>query len=341
MNRPTTTPMENPDMAHLVPAPLTRRAAFRGLGIAGVLAAGGLLVPTAANALSTSAVQKSLWGLFYYSGVVDGNLGPMSVTSIKAFQKDRGLVVDGNAGSITQAELVKVVKSIQKVLGLVIDGDYGSVTVAAVKKYQTSKKLVADGRAGAQTMSALGVRRVVGSASPTGKLVVIDQMSTGYFSAENCGPTAAVIALVSVGKAPSGYTSSITGNRSVVENMRVACGLSPAGRPTTKSVSYYGSDLTDIARGIKATRGGASQVSFAAAVDAAASGRTTILHVNHGKLLGVSGANYGHYVVARGKDSSGRILVSDPGRAKSIGIKGYSRATLLNALQMNRGLIVS
>jgi len=327
-------------MSRLIPAPVTRRAAFRGLALTGALATGGLLLPTAAQALSTSGVQKSLWGLYYYDGVVDGQIGPMSRTAIKAFQTDRRLVADGDPGPITQAELVTVVKAVQKPLGLVVDGDYGSVTVTAMKKYQTSKKLVADGRAGAKTMSALGVRRVVAPTSTSGKLVVIDQMSTGYFSSENCGPTAAVIALVGVGKAPSGYTSSITGNRAVVERMRVSCGLSPAGRPTVKSVSYYGSDLTDLARGIKATRGAASQVSFAAATDAAAAGRTTILHVNHGKLLGVSGANYGHYVVARGKDSSGRILVSDPGRAKSIGIRGYSRSTLINALQMNRGLIV-
>jgi peptidoglycan hydrolase-like protein with peptidoglycan-binding domain len=271
--------------------------------------------------------------------VIDGQLGAMSVAAIKKFQSDRALVVDGHAGSITQAELVKVVKAVQQALGLVVDGDYGSVTVAAVKKHQSSKGLVADGRSGALTMSALGVRRVVGSSS--GKLVVIDQMDTGYFSAENCGPTAAVIALVAVGRTPSGYRSTITGNAAVVQTMRVACGLSPAGQFTKKSVSYYGSDLTDLARGIRATQGAASQVTFAAATDAAAAGWTTILHVNHGRLLGVSGANYGHYVVARGKDSSGRILVPDPGRAKRIGIKGYSRATLLNALQRNRGLIVS
>jgi hypothetical protein len=322
-------------------APLSRRTAFRGLAVAGALTVGGILLPTAANALSTSAVQKSLWGLYYYSGVVDGRIGPMSVTAIKAFQSDRGLVVDGDPGPITQAELVKVVKTVQKPLGLVVDGDYGSVTVSAVKTFQTSKKLVADGRAGARTMAALGVPRTVGSTPSTGKLVVIDQMSTGHFSAENCGPTAAVIALVSVGRAPSGYSSSITGNRAVVEQMRVSCGLSPAGKPTAKSVSYYGSDLTDLARGISAHKGGASQVAFAAAADAAAAGKTAILHVNHGQLLGVSGSDYGHFVVARGKDSSGRILVSDPGRAQSIGITGYTRSHLIGALQMNRGLVVS
>ena len=319
---------------------LDRRALLRGVGAAGLLTAGGLIVPTSAHALSTSGVQKSLWGLYYYSGALDGRLGAMSVAAVKSFQADRALVVDGNAGSITQAELVKVVKAVQKALGLVVDGDYGSVTVAAVKKYQSSKGLVADGRSGALTMSKLGVRRVVGTSSSSGKLVVIDQMDTGHFSAENCGPTAAVIALVAVGKTPSGYRASVTGNAKVVQNMRVSCGLSPAGQPTKKSVSYVGSDLTDLARGIKANKGSASQVTFAAAVDAAAAGKTTILHVNHGKLLGISGASYGHYIVAKGKDSYGRILVSDPGRAKSIGIKGYSRAALLKALQKNRGLIV-
>jgi hypothetical protein len=143
---------------------LSRRQAFRAAGVAGIAAASSLLVVDRASALSHLGVQKALWGLCYYHGLRDGHIGPMTEASIRAFQSDRGLVVDGWAGPLTQAELVSVVKAVQRYTGAHQDGDYGSVTVAEVKDFQRRwGGLVVDGRAGAATMSAMGIPRVTGS----------------------------------------------------------------------------------------------------------------------------------------------------------------------------------
>ena len=133
---------------------INRRSMFAALGLAGVTTtASGLLLATPAHALTPTEVQRSLWGLYYYSGAIDGALGAVSKTAIRAFQTDRKLVVDGVPGSITQAEISRVVRQIQAKRGLVQDANYGSVTVASIKKFQASKGLVQDGRSGPKTMS--------------------------------------------------------------------------------------------------------------------------------------------------------------------------------------------
>lgn len=316
-----------------IPAHLGRRALLGGIGAAGLAAAFTAADPTTVFALGSKAIQKSLWGLYYYDGVIDGDLGSMTKTAVRAFQKDRGLVVDGSAAAKTQAELTTVVKQVQAKLGLVKDGDYGSVTVTAVKKFQGSKKLVADGRSGAKTMSALGVRRVVSPTQPsTGKLVVIDQMATGAYSSSNCGPTAMVIAMVAIGKPPKGYSSDMSKNAAPVQAARKA-----TGHPTAT-----GMDLTWLKTGLTTYGVSSKQVTFSAGLDAAAKGRTVIFNVNHKKLLtgAVQSGDYGHYVVSNGRDSSGSFRVSDPGRAKSLGIKSYTRSRLQYAERYNRALIV-
>ncbi|MBB3662011.1 MULTISPECIES: peptidoglycan-binding protein [Prauserella salsuginis group] len=307
---------------------VTRRSMLRGTAVAGMAAAAGLLIPTSANAASTADTQKSLKGLYYYRGVVDGDLGPMTISSVKAFQSDRGLVVDGDPGPITQGELAKVVKAVQSAVGVVADGDYGSVTISAVKKFQSSKGLAVDGYAGAKTMAALGVQRKKGSGSDpdpggSGELVVINQMDTGPKSDENCGPTAAVITLYALDRPPSGT------HKQAVINMREACQI-PAGT--------WGSDVSHLIRGLGAYDTNARKVDYASALAAAADGKPVILNVNHGVLLG-GAPSYGHYVVARGTNSAGDFYVSDPGRA-SLGIKSYSRSRLEAAARYNRGIIV-
>ena len=174
-------------------------------------------------------------------------------------------------------------------------------------------------------------------ANAASDLVVIDQIGTGPWGEENCGPTSAVIALVAAGKAPDDYVpgtegTTVGGNATAVKNMRVACGLSPQGDASAKSVDYWGAYLKDLEKGIREDDGTATHSEYEEGVDAAASGSVVILHVHHGTLIDED-ADYGHFVVAQGKDSDGTILVSDPGRAQSIGITGYSRDHLLNARQ--------
>lgn len=175
-------------------------------------------------------------------------------------------------------------------------------------------------------------------------LVVVDQGGTGPWDGENCGPTSAVIALVAAGKAPEHYVSgaegaTVGGNATAVQDMRVACGLSPEGDGSAKSVEYWGAYLKDLEAGIREYDGTATHSMFEEGVDAAASGSVVILHVHHGTLIGEN-ADYGHFVVAQGTDSDGNILVSDPGRAQTIGITGYSRQHLLDS-QRDDATIVS
>lgn len=304
---------------------------LRGTAAAGMAAAAGLLIPASAHAASMSAIQKSLKGLYYYRGVIDGDAGPMTTSAVESFQSDRALVVDGYAGPVTQSELATVVKAVQSAVGVVADGDYGPVTISAVKSFQNSQGLTVDGYAGAKTMAALGVSRTKGSGSDpdpdpgggSGDLVVINQMDTGPKSSENCGPTSAVITLYALGRPPSGSY------KQAVINMREACQI-PSGT--------WGSDVSHLINGLAAYDTSARKVDYASALAAAEDGKPVILNVNHGVLLGGE-PSYGHYVVARGTNSAGEFYVSDPGRA-SLGIKGYSRTRLEAAARYDRGIIV-
>ncbi|WP_253858816.1 peptidoglycan-binding protein [Prauserella alba] len=303
---------------------------LRGTAAVGMAAAAAVLMPTSAHAGTMVEIQKSLKGLYYYRGVIDGYGGPMTTGAVKEFQSDRSLVVDGYAGPVTQGELDEVVKAVQSAVGVVTDGDYGPVTQSAVERFQSSHGLTVDGYAGAKTMAALGVSRTKGSnpdpdpdPGGSGELVVINQMDTGPMSDENCGPTSAVITLYALGRPPSGS------HKEAVMNMREACRI-PAGT--------WGSDVSHLIQGLGAYDTDARKVDYASALAAAADGKPVILNVNHGVLLG-GAPSYGHYVVARGTNSAGEFYVSDPGRA-SLGIKGYSRSRLEAAARYNRGIIV-
>lgn len=52
-------------------------------------------------------IQKALKAAGFYSGTVDGKIGPRTKQSIVEFQKAKGLKADGKVGSKTWAELEK------------------------------------------------------------------------------------------------------------------------------------------------------------------------------------------------------------------------------------------
>ena len=52
-------------------------------------------------------IQKALKSAGFYTGAIDGKIGPKTKEAIKAFQKSQGLVVDGRVGPKTWAELGK------------------------------------------------------------------------------------------------------------------------------------------------------------------------------------------------------------------------------------------
>jgi peptidoglycan hydrolase-like protein with peptidoglycan-binding domain len=107
---------------------------------------------------------------------VDGKFGPETEKSVKIFQEDAGLVVDGVVGPLTWAALPdggpmptlregssgEVVRSLQQVLtdGApsqwnttpgAIDGSFGPNTKASVKAFQVWGGVTADGVVGDQT----------------------------------------------------------------------------------------------------------------------------------------------------------------------------------------------
>jgi len=180
-------------------------------------------------------------------------------------------------------------------------------------------------------------RTATASASPASAsdLVVINQMQTGPWSSENCGPTAAIVAMVASGYDPEEYQEGVNNGGPAVMEFRVHAGLSPSGRPDEKSVDYWGSDLSDLETGLTANNVSNSRETYDTGLSEAQNGKSVILHVHHGTLIGDPNADYGHYVVARGTTDGG-IAVSDPGRS-SLGITGYSESHLRDSMVSNRG----
>ncbi|MDD4956383.1 MAG: peptidoglycan-binding protein [Candidatus Omnitrophica bacterium] len=58
--------------------------------------------------LSARDVQTILKNAGYYDGAIDGKLGPKSIEAIKAFQKNKGLKVDGKVGAETKKALLGI-----------------------------------------------------------------------------------------------------------------------------------------------------------------------------------------------------------------------------------------
>lgn len=131
--------------------------------------------PSGQGAASTKSIQKVLKRCGYYSGVIDGDYGPVTVGAVKDYQATQnengnaGLLVDGDYGSITRSWLIWT-KALQRALPaykgiskLRVDGDYGSVTEKAVRTLQARNGLYVDGVAGPKTIAFM---RACGSSIP-------------------------------------------------------------------------------------------------------------------------------------------------------------------------------
>lgn len=132
-------------------------------------------------------LQTRLKELGYYSGEVDGQYGQATVTAIKLFQDQAGLIADGLAGSDTlsalygdkadyyiptptpsptpaklskgdQGDAVKSLQQRLKDLGYYtgsVDGDFGGGTQEAIRLFQSQNGLDVDGVCGSATMAAI------------------------------------------------------------------------------------------------------------------------------------------------------------------------------------------
>ncbi len=119
---------------------------------------GGLPYPSS-HALQ---VQWNLAGMGYlpWSGV-DGISGPQTRDSLRAFQRDACIAVDGVAGPVTDSRMARQVRRVQQKAGATADGAYGPDTRSAVERYQQANGLAADGAAGPVTMRAMGIDRTM------------------------------------------------------------------------------------------------------------------------------------------------------------------------------------
>jgi peptidoglycan DL-endopeptidase CwlO len=162
----------------VVTASGTAGTAFAGTGKTG----GGSTRPAAARhghvrILRVHSTGPGVVHLQRLLGVhADGVFGRRTLEAVRRFQREHGLLVDGQVGPLTWAALLAEdrgragelvlrvgsggprVAALQERLEITADGDFGPITLAAVKAFQRSHGLVVDGQAGPDTLAAL--RRV-------------------------------------------------------------------------------------------------------------------------------------------------------------------------------------
>ncbi len=127
---------------------------------------------------NVAAVQTRLATLGYYRSTVDGVWGNGTLSAVKRFQSDNGLVADGDVGGATARALrvtlpvtggitygktdanVAAVQARLKTYGYyasTVDGVWGKGTLRAVLKYQSENGMTVDGMVGSGTAGKLGV----------------------------------------------------------------------------------------------------------------------------------------------------------------------------------------
>ncbi|MBN1526470.1 MAG: peptidoglycan-binding protein [Candidatus Omnitrophica bacterium] len=67
-------------------------------------------VSTQVKPYTNEDIQRALKSAGFYAGSIDGKIGPVTKAAIQAFQKAKGLKVDGVVGPRTWAELQKYLK---------------------------------------------------------------------------------------------------------------------------------------------------------------------------------------------------------------------------------------
>ena len=134
-------------------APLTDRAAYELMP----------LIKKGSKGKAVKVLQAMLGGL-----TLDGDFGALTLNSVLALQKQRGLLQDGEVGPLTWHALLgdlpqlkqgskgKTVKALQIMLGgLTIDGDFGQLTLNSVLAFQKQHGLAQSGEVCQLTWKAL------------------------------------------------------------------------------------------------------------------------------------------------------------------------------------------
>ena len=135
-----------------------------------VLPAGGTAASFSSSSAEIAALQVGLRRQNLYSGDVDGQLGPKTMSAVRVLQQRAGLLPDGVPGKATRTALGRFGKSRARILmpgafgwdvarlqfqlawhgfpSGTMDGRYGTHVEAAVRQLQIWAGLTPDGRAG-------------------------------------------------------------------------------------------------------------------------------------------------------------------------------------------------
>lgn len=147
-----------------------------------VLPASAASMKKGASGTQVRYLQMQLNFLNFSAGRADGQFDSQVRRAVIAFQKSRGLAVDGIAGNSTNSLLKSEVKAVQQQLTRLgynpgtADGIPGTKTVAALKKFERKAGLRADGVADARTLQKLSsAERKAGKATATGNTLAAFQ----------------------------------------------------------------------------------------------------------------------------------------------------------------------
>ena len=169
----------------------TRRR-WRGatrVGVLGITALVALMLAPASSGGTRSgvaALQVALKSRGFYTGAIDGVIGPRTVAAVRVFQRKHRLTVDGIPGPITCAALGRYSRhrlgmrtitpgdrgwDVAETQFLLrshgyspgpLDGSYGTRSVAAVRRFQRHSALDVDGVVGPATLASLDGEQAAG-----------------------------------------------------------------------------------------------------------------------------------------------------------------------------------
>jgi len=290
-------------------------------------------------------VQDALRRLGLYSRTVDGSYGPYTKEAVIAFQKRKGLVVDGCVGDQTWSALglgggsvmpegcflaigstgdrVKKVQEALRALGFytaMVDGEFGPYTKTAVTNFQKSRNLYADGCVGTQTWDALGLSSgatPIPIPTPTSIVYVesswLDEdQDTNY----TCGPTSVAMAMTALGIDPG-----VTGKYDNEAHMASEMGTTTRGTGHPQIIAGVMKEAAQQGLAVKVT-----EMTFAQIGGWEGLGKTIVnpkmAVVAHGNTAGWRRyyiGTYGHYVFVVKVDMTKKLIyIADPARQATL-----------------------